>query len=556
MKICTLCTASFHCTTKDEDFYQRVSPQFDGKVIPIPSPTLCPSCRLERRLAYRPEFYYYSRPCSACSKNTVSVYPPTHPTPSYCYACWWSEGWSAEKYGRAIDFSRPFFEQYRELASVVPQLGLMNDNGAQSENCEYTYDFAYSKNCYLVTATWHSENSMYSTQINRTREVFDSFFVVNQSELVYESLFCDGIYSCSFLAHSSGCSNVHFGYDLKGCNDCIGCVGLRHARNCILNVQYTKEEYEKRLADLRLDTYSGQQAFAQTYEQFRLQHPHKAYHQTQCEDSLGNALIECKEFEGFLVSRGQYSRFAWCGDAITNCYDVINTGLPQWCYEGITPDESYQTHFSIYCWKCKNVLYSNNCHASEHLFGCIGLKRRTHCILNRAYTKHEYELLARRLAHHMQETGEWGELFPMQHSPFYFNETRAIDVFPQSQEHVLARGLTWSPPRQQQVGGSQMFPECVDAVTDQDIAQPFSCATCSRPFKVMKLELAFYKKMRLPVPHHCPHCRRNARFARFPSTGKMYHRVCNRCNNEVSSSFSPERKEKILCEVCSLQQSA
>ncbi len=31
---------------------------------------------------------------------------------------------------------------------------------------------------------------------------------------------------------------------LTGCQNCFGCISLRNASYCILNKQYTKEEYE------------------------------------------------------------------------------------------------------------------------------------------------------------------------------------------------------------------------------------------------------------------------------------------------------------------------
>ena len=40
--------------------------------------------------------------------------------------------------------------------------------------------------------------------------------------------------------------DVAFGFfDLRGCSDCILCVGLRNKKYCIRNQQYTKEEYEE-----------------------------------------------------------------------------------------------------------------------------------------------------------------------------------------------------------------------------------------------------------------------------------------------------------------------
>ena len=548
---CHACHKPFAVTERERDFLKKVSPQFEGEIIPIPEPTHCPDCRLQRRTSYRAEFYYYPRKCSCCQKSIVSIYPPEYPTPIYCYNCWWGDAWSPESYGRDFNFSRPFFPQFRELYKDVPQLTLVNDNGMQSENCEYTHDFSYGKNCYLVTATWHIDQGMYSTQCNYTREVVDCFFVIDQSELVYESSFSAHLYNCTFLVHSSGCSNCHFGYNLRECQECIGCVGLRQKRFCIFNKQYSEAEYRALSSRLKLDTRLGQRKFHEEYNRFRLTQPHKAVHQLKCEDCVGDALIECKDFEGFLVGGGQYSRNVWMGDKIVNCHDVINTGLPQWCYEGNTPDESYQCHFTIYCWKDKNLLYCDSCHSSEYLLGCIGLRRKTHCIFNRSYTAHEYEKLAKKILSHMKETGEWGEFFPMRESPFYYNESRAMDAFPLTESEAKAKGLQWRDPPALTTSSTKLLPpESLDGIDEGITTSTFSCESCSRSYKILKLEYSFYKKMGLPPPALCPHCRRKARFDRFPSMGKMFNRACHKCSAPVSTAFSAERKEIVFCESC------
>lgn len=56
-----------------------------------------------------------------------------------------------------------------------------------------------------------------------------------------------------------------------------------------------------------------------------------------------------------------------------------------------------------------NLYYSSQIFFGvSNCFGCISLHAHEHhCILNTAYSKHEYEELAGKLAAHMQSTGEW-----------------------------------------------------------------------------------------------------------------------------------------------------
>src|SRR3989344_471814 len=60
------------------------------------------------------------------------------------------------------------------------------------------------------------------------------------------------------------------------------------------------------------------------------------------------------------------------------------------------------------CWESHNIYYSDLCSFSSNLFGCISLKHKNYCILNKQYTKAEYEKLISKIISHMKEMGEWG----------------------------------------------------------------------------------------------------------------------------------------------------
>ena len=68
-----------------------------------------------------------------------------------------------------------------------------------------------------------------------------------------------------------------------------------------------------------------------------------------------------------------------------------------------------------------NIEYSNNCRSSSDLFGCIGLKHKKHCILNKQYPKKKYEELVFKIKEHMKKVSyidkkgriyKYGEYFP------------------------------------------------------------------------------------------------------------------------------------------------
>jgi hypothetical protein len=79
----------------------------------------------------------------------------------------------------------------------------------------------------------------------------------------------------------------------------------------------------------------------------------------------------------------------------------------------------------------------------ENMFGCCGLKKGKNCILNRAYSAQEYETHCGKIIDHMKSTGEWGEFFPHELSPFGYNETVAQEYFPMTEAQVKEKGWNW-----------------------------------------------------------------------------------------------------------------
>lgn len=58
------------------------------------------------------------------------------------------------------------------------------------------------------------------------------------------------------------------------------------------------------------------------------------------------------------------------------------------------------------------------------------MKKAHHCIFNTSYSVQEYEKLCGKIIDHMKSTGEWGEHFPAELSPFGYDETVAQEYFP------------------------------------------------------------------------------------------------------------------------------
>ena len=93
IKVCKKCNTSFEITDKDLEFYEKISPIFDWKKYLIPSPTLCPDCRQQRRLAFLNQVSLYKNKCLECWKDIISRFSVKSWKKNFCNECWSKEDW-------------------------------------------------------------------------------------------------------------------------------------------------------------------------------------------------------------------------------------------------------------------------------------------------------------------------------------------------------------------------------------------------------------------------------------------------------------------------------
>lgn len=547
MPNCKNCHNQFEITDTDRAFYKKIS---------VTEPTLCPDCRETQRLSFRNERYYYQNKCNSCGKTITSVYDPSFHQNVYCHKCWWSEKFDGQEFGVEFNFNKGFFEQYQSLLERVPKLAMMNDNGTGSENSEYTYDVSRCKNAYLVIGSWHVQDCSYGFQINHVRDCIDNFFV-NESELMYNCAMCEKCYNCQDLAQCTNCKDCIFGYDLRSCKDCLMCAALQNKQYCILNQQYSKEEYNKIKQELNLGSWNDRLSQRERFLSFLLTIPRKYANLVNCENCTGDNLISCKNCQSCFFQRNMRDcKWMSSGDGATDCYDCWSTGGPELCYNCITPDLSYNVIFGIYCWKTKYAVYSENCHSSENIFGCVGLKRKKFCVLNKQYSPEEYQKVKDQIVTHMQQTGEWGEFFPSHISPFAYNETTAHEWYPLEQNQAKEAGYRWQQKLpgvyEKQTIAWQNVPQDIADIDDSYAQHVFSCINCHKNYKIQTGEINFYKRNNIPLPRLCIDCRYNLR-KRSMNPRQLYSRTCAKCSTKIQSTYAPSRSEIIYCEKCYLE---
>ncbi|MFA6520796.1 MAG: hypothetical protein WCT53_00190 [Candidatus Gracilibacteria bacterium] len=543
MKTCIKCQNQFQVEPEDLKFYAKME---------VPEPTHCPRCRQQRRLIFRNEINLFHRKCDKTGKNIISMYSADSPYPIYDQGEWWKDNWDPIEYGRDFDFNRPFFEQFEELRRKVPRMSL---NCIQNENSEYTSYALGDKNSYLLFTADFNEDCYYGRFSDRNFRCTDFDFTYD-SKFCYQTIRVHNGTNCWFSQKLENCSDNLFCYDMKNCHSCIFCTNLRNQNYMILNKKVTQEEFEKFKSELNLSSRKSLNEAISKAKGFIQRQPHKYLENIQCEDCIGDYLKNCKNanycFDSYDLQDTKYCSQVF---KLKDCYDWDFVGEnSELCYEmASSAGNAVHCRFCMNTWQGNsNMNYCDLCLFDSDCFGCVGLRRKKYCILNKQYSKEEYEALLPKVIDHMKKTGEWGEFFPLSLSPFAYNDSVAFEYFPLTKEQAIAQGLKWrDEDKKHAASQSVTVPDDIKDVKDDIVNAVLVCKHCEKNFKVVPQELKFYRELKLPIPEVCWVCRHHERMAQ-KNPRVVYQRNCSKCQEKIITTYSPEKLEPVYCEKCYL----
>jgi len=553
-KICKKCNSSFEITSEDLEFYKKVSPKFEpspnlsqgerdnwNNNFLIPSPTLCPDCRQQRRLAFRNERKLYKRKCDATGENIISMYSSDKKIKVYNADFWWSDKWDALNYGIEFDFEKWFFEQFWKLIYKVPKPALIN---IKQEWTDYSNFSWWNKNSYLIFTSWKNENSYYSNRIWKSINVMDCLGI-NNCENSYQIIDSNNCKKSSYLINSENCFDCHFSDNLIWCNNCFYSTNLVNKNYYYDNKKYTKDEYLKKIKEYK-------------DKEINFWLIKKNINWTNNEYSTWDWLFNTKNAKDcFIWTNIIDSKFITNATNITDSYDLTNDDNSKISYESIWWETNNNHIFNNICWINNNISYCSDCHHSSNLFWCIWLKDKQYCILNKQYTKEEYNELVPKIIDKMINDWEWWEFFPASLSPFWYNETVAQEYFPLEKKDVSEKHLykfNWSDyespkPNVEKIIPAEKLPENIVDIPDDILNWAIECEVSKKPFRIIKQELEFYRKHNLPVPHKHPDIRHLERM-KLRNPRKLFDRKCDKCWVEMKSTYKEDREEIVICEKC------
>ncbi|MDH5596542.1 MAG: hypothetical protein OEY44_00435 [Candidatus Peregrinibacteria bacterium] len=542
MKNCTQCQLSFEVTDKDRQFYSRMD---------VPEPTLCPNCRQRRRLMYCNQINLYKRKCDGTGNDIISAYHPDSDRKVYSQTYWYGDEWDDLEYGREFDFNRPFFEQWYELYKKVPRPALYG-GFSFNENSDYVNYAGYLKNCYMIFDSDFDWDCYYSLGLNNSKNSVD-MLRSKECEFCYECIDCYRSYGLFYSQDCDNCSNSAFLKNCIGVRNSFMCSNLKNKEYYIFNKPYDKETYEKLMKTLSSHTELAK--YFKEWEEFKLKYPQKSTHGFHNEGVLGDYMVQSKDSDYCYDSMELWDckYFARSFGSAKNCMDCDECGdKAELLYEAAICGFNVQNfRFDAFCIQESSDLdYCQYCDWTSNCFGCIGLKRKKYCILNKQYTKEEYEELVPKIIEHMKNTGEWGEFFPEKYSDFAYNESVAQEYFPLTKNGAQERGYRWREPDKVEYQPASIQAPDDSREVDMSICDELlACEKCNRNYRLVEQELKFYREQGIAVPRKCFYCRHKARFE-LRNPRKLYDRNCDKCSVDIKTTYSPDRPEKVYCEPC------
>ncbi len=512
-------------------------------------PEVSPKDRFQYLGAFWPQWNLYKRKCDRTGQSIISIFRPDCP-----YPVWDRDEWIAHANPPFLnfDFSKSFFEQAWKL---FPKCPLPHIFQSHNQNCEYTDDWYYSKNCYLCHSGQNNEDCRYCYGCDSIKSIYYGVFSF-ESELCFDLINSIKCFNSVFLLN---CKNVYdsgFLYDCRDCNDCLFCFNLRNKKYCFGNQQLTKAEFEEKKKEWNFSSFKiYEKAKSFFAEMMKTLAWHRALQIDKCEDSTGNFIHNCKDCENcyMLSFHENCANVSFSGPNAKSILDSLGTVGSELTFMCSLPVYCYDAQFCFSVSHCRFIQYSaylQNCH---YCFGCCGLVNQKYCIFNKKYSQKDYETLVPKIIEHMKKTLEWGKFFPGYFSPNPYEESYSGFHFPLSDNKDFGF-RTAGPVEKTQIKTAEIndIPDSFALLTLEKEKwlkeQVFWDEKYHRSFQIQQADIDFSQRMKVPLPH-CYYINQiQGNFRWMPFNGGLRETVCARSGALTQTNWPKEYEKRILSE--------
>nr|MDD3720586.1 hypothetical protein [Candidatus Gracilibacteria bacterium] len=424
------------------------------------------------------------------------------------------ESQNASSYFLDYDFNLDFFKNFHKLNNIVPYQYLISF-GDMNENTIFADAVFGAKDCYLSFVLGREvERILYSAfVVVNCKNIINSFLVTYGSENICMSAGITNSFNIFYSKYITDSANIWFSTNLIGCQECIFCNGLQNQRYCFQNKILEKEEYFK----IKKQILEKKYKFLENYIFISKNEPINYL----SENINGKFNIKCSNIkDGYWLNNMENVRngiigFSDGGDA-KNFYDCVDFGITSQNMYGCVAsgNECKNIYLSTQLDKSSNIYYSYFMTNCSFCIGCIGLKNKSYCILNKQYSKEEWYNLANKIFEQMDKDGILGDFFPGSLNPFYFNDTMAYlidDSF--TKEEVVNEGYMWRDSEikvdipegadiveAKDINNFQGYDSNGDWYINSEIMKKVIIDENGNYYKIVPMEYDFLMKHQLPLP--------------------------------------------------------
>ena len=338
------------------------------------------------------------------------------------------------------------------------------------------------------------------------------------------------------------------------------CCNLRNKQYCIRNKQYSKEDYEKELKNTNFGSHKNLFALKKEFwDLLKNEIVHRENFNIRTTNSVGNYLNDCdKCVNVFSWEKSQNCRNQLRGMNTKDSIDQTFTWNTEVSGDNSGVFGGFEIKHSVWS-DGRYSEYLDNCIEVEYCFGCVGLRKKKYCILNKQYSKNEYEKLKTQIIKNMEEKGEYGEFLPYSMGLCEYNFSSGMIYFPDlKKEEILSKGGYWSEEDLSSTDGisSLDLPGRIEETPKNISNQALICPESKYIFNISPAEYEFHKRKGFALPRLHFDLRMLKRIKKM-SIIRNYLYKCFYCEKDIMAYYPPEwGYQKIACEECYKQNIA
>lgn len=309
-----------------------------------------------------------------------------------------------------------YIQKMQEVRLKEPRIGLV------AINCENSPYVSYSgnlKNCHLLCGSEHDEDCYYGFWLYDSKDSVDCDYC-QKCELCFDCTDCIECYDAKHSQDCVNCKDSEYCFDCVGCSDCFGCTGLRRKQYYIGNKQYSKDEYEKMVKEMK--TKFTPEQLQKMLEEVSRKSPRLFVHVLNNENCTGDYVYNSKNsHECFDVKKLEDCGYVNNSVSLKDSWDMSNTYYnSELNYEIMSAMNIVNCNFCVTCFDSNDLDHCEHLYNSHDCFGCFSMKHAEYCIFNEQYSKEDYFKKVEEIKEEMLKSGEYmqfpGSTYPYEDS--------------------------------------------------------------------------------------------------------------------------------------------